>query len=316
VKILLSGSIAFDRIMLFHGKFADVIQPDKLHVLSLSVLLKELEDSPGGVAANIAYSLALLGEEPMLYGSVGYDAAAYMNRLGSLGVNTEYVHYSSLHTASFTVMTDMAHCQVGGFYPGAMGDAEHLNFSHFKDQDYFFAVSPHDPKQMAKQVAEAKQHNLRLFYDVGQQAINIADEDIQAGIEAAEVLIVNDYEMGVLVEKTGWSQKEIIGKVKVCIVTLGGKGCEVYQNGNTKAQKVLAAAITQVIDPTGAGDAFRAGFLYGYVRGWSAVEAAQLGAVTAAFSVEQKGTQSHTCTKDNIEERYRANFGNFPSYVE
>lgn len=316
MKILLSGSIAFDRIMQFPGKFAEVIQPDKLHVLSLSVLLQELEDTPGGVAANIAYNLALLGDDPVLYGSVGYDAATYMNQLASVGVNTEFVHYSQMHTASFTVMTDLAHCQVGGFYPGAMGDAANLKFSHFKDRDYFYVVSPHDPAQMAKQVEECVHHKLRLFYDVGQQAVNIPDEDIQAGIEAAELLIVNDYEMTVLTEKTGWSQAEIIKKVKVCIVTLGENGCEVYQGGNTKPEKIPAATVVQVIDPTGAGDAFRAGFLYGYTRDWPIVEAAQLGAVIAAFAVEYKGTQTHQCTKAQIQERYHASFGETQYHVE
>jgi adenosine kinase len=304
MKIVLTGSIAIDRIMVFPGKFIDVIQPDKLHVLSISVLLEKLQDTPGGIAANIAYTLALLGEKPILYGSVGAAARSYMESLAALGVDTSLMHYSELPTATFTVMTDLLDCQVGGFYPGAMGDAGSLTFQPWaKDKDALLVVSPHDPAQMAVQVQEAAKFKKRLFYDVGQQAINIPADDIKAGIEAAELLIVNDYEMGILKQKTGWSQAEIVSKVKLCVVTLGEKGCRLLTTDGTKT--VPAAPVTAVVDPTGAGDAFRGGFLYGYVRNWPAVECARLGAVTGAYAVEQLGTQKHAFTQQEVAERYQ-----------
>jgi adenosine kinase len=315
VKLLLTGSIAFDRIMVFPGTFEEVIQPDKLHILSVSVLIDQLKETRGGVAANIAYSLSLLGESSILYGSVGNDAQPFMSDLEQRGVNVEHVHYSSLHTATFTVMTDLNDCQIAGFYPGAMGDAKKLSLKPWKDEDVCVVVSPHDPAQMAKQVAEVKKYKKRLFYDVGQQANNISAEDIKAGIEAAELLIVNDYEMGVIEKKTGWSKRNILEKVPRVVVTLGAHGCELFSQSGTgdscviRSQVVPAVKLKKVVDPTGAGDAFRAGFLYGYVREWDPVRCAQLGAVTASFAVEQYGTQAHTCTKQEIARRYRETYG-------
>lgn len=310
MEIILTGSVAIDRIMSFKGKFADLIQPDKLHVLSISILLDELKDTRGGIAANIAYNLALLGDHPVLLGSVGKDGAGYMQRLAELGVQTDQVHYSQQPTATFTVMTDMADCQVGGFYPGAMSDAESLSLSHALS-DAFVVISPHDPTAMRRQVAECRERNMRMFYDVGQQVTNIPAEDIKAGIEAAELLIVNDYELGVIAEKTGWSEAEIKQKVTVCIVTLGEKGCEIYQ-GAGEGITVLAARISKLADPTGAGDAFRAGFLYGYTRNWDVAQAAQLGAVVAAYAVEHHGTQEHFFTPQEIEQRYNSNYQPLP----
>jgi adenosine kinase len=305
MNVVLTGSIAIDRIMVFPGKFADVIQPDKLHVLSISVLLDKLQDTPGGIAANIAYTLALLGDRPILYGSVGESARTYMSNLTQVGVDTSRVHYSALPTATFTVMTDQQDCQVGGFYPGAMGDAASLTLQPWaQDDEVLIVISPHDPGQMARQVKESVTFKKRLFYDVGQQAINIPAEDIKAGIEAAELLIVNDYEMGVLEQKTGWTQAEIVAQVKLCVVTLGEKGCVLLTT--EKEENVSAVPVKQVADPTGAGDAFRGGFLYGYLRGWPAAHCARLGAVTAAYAVEQLGTQSHTFSPTAVAERYQA----------
>lgn len=306
MRIVLTGSIAIDRIMVFPGRFDEVIQPDKLHVLSLSVLIDRLQDTRGGVAANIAYSLALLGERPTLYGSAGKDATSYIEALESIGVDTKFVHFSELPTATFTVMTDQANCQIGGFYPGAMSDAELLSFTEFEN-DAFFVISPHDPRQMAKQVAVCASKNYRLFYDVGQQVTNIPASDVQAGIEAAELLIVNDYEMGVLVEKTGWSQEEIVSKVRLCVVTLGENGCLIYQAGH-RPVAVPAISLKKVVDPTGAGDAFRAGFLYGYVRNLPATECAELGATAAAYAIEHHGTQMHHFTKEVFLKRHRASY--------
>lgn len=305
MQVVLTGSIAIDRIMVFPGEFSQVIQADKLHVLSLSVLINKLQDTRGGVAANIAYSLALLGDHPVLYGSAGQEAKSYIEDLARLGVDTQFVHYSHLPTATFTVMNDQRNCQIGGFYPGAMSDAQSLNFDQFTP-DAFYVISPHDPTQMAKQVQICQAKKLRLFYDVGQQATNISAEDIRQGIKAAELLIVNDYEMGVLVEKTGWTQADIISQVKTCVITLGSNGCDIYQDG--KSVTVPALRVQDVIDPTGAGDAFRAGFLYGFVRNFPAAKCAELGSTAAAYAIEQLGTQSHTFTPEAFFARHQSNY--------
>jgi adenosine kinase len=307
MNIVLSGSIAIDRIMLYDGRFADVIKPEKLHVLSLSVLLKELRETHGGVAANIAYTLSLLGEKPILYGSVGTNAREYMDLLATRGIDTSLVHYSKLPTATFSVITDKADCQVGGFYPGAMSDASGLSIKEFADQDVFVVISPHDPDQMAVQVEECKKMKKKYFYDVGQQVSNISGKDLRAGIDGASLLITNDYEMGVIEEKTGWSHDEILAKVETVVVTLGEKGSTVWYKG--KKESVSSYMHVKVLDPTGAGDAFRAGFLFGYLRGVEPEACAKLGSISAAFCIESHGTQEHFFTKDQFKERYKQQFG-------
>lgn len=301
VPIIISGSIAVDRIMNYPGKFADIIQPDKLHVLSLSVLLDKLQDTRGGVAANIAYNLALLGDQPILYGAVGNDVKDYMNSLAKLGVNTAHLRFSKLPTATFTVMTDLADCQIGGFYPGAMTEGKKLSFKSFNDQNAFFVISPHDPVGMAKQVAEVKKYQLRMLYDIGQQVSNVDVEDLKAGLDAAEVLIVNDYELGVIEKRARKKLEDLIDQIKVVIVTLGEKGAIVIEDGKTKKIKAVKLSKKQVADPTGAGDAFRAGFLYGHTRSWPAVKSAQLGAVVASFAIQKHGTQEHKFSKSQID---------------
>lgn len=303
MKIVLTGSLAVDQIMSFDGRFADLIQPEKLRVVSISVLIQELRRTRGGIAGNIAYSLALLGEKPVLFGSIGDDQKPYMNALSQMGVDTSLVHYSDKATATFTVLTDRDGCQVGGFYPGAMADAASLSLEQFKDEEILVVLSAHDPAQMKKQVQECKKLNKRLFYDVGQQAANIDGEDIKEGLEVTELLIVNDYEMGVLAKKTGLTEFKIREKVKNCVITLGEKGCLVYEDG--QAKEIHACEIAQLGDPTGAGDAFRAGFLYGYLRNWSLTKSAQLGCVVGAYAVEKIGTQEHRFTQTELSERYQ-----------
>lgn len=307
MKLLLTGSVALDRIMIFPGKFSEVIQPDKLHVLSVSVLLDKLKETWGGTAANIAYSLALLGEKPILLSAVGESARRYIKSLEKLGVDTSQVYFSDLPTATFTVLTDKMDNQVGGFYIGAMGDADSLSVERFADKEVLVTISAHDPAAMRRQVKECVSLKKRLFYDPGQQVSNISGEDIKAGVEAAELLILNDYEMGVVEKKTGWGREEVLAKVRVVVVTLGEKGCHVYRDG--KKFESAAVKVRKVVDPTGAGDSFRAGFLYGYSRDWELRKCVQLGAAVASFAVEQHGAQEHKFSKAGVGERYKKTFG-------
>lgn len=307
-QIVLTGSVAIDRIMVFPGNFEDVIQPDKLHILSISVLLDELRETRGGVAANIAYNLGLLGQKSILLASVGENARDFMANLSSMGVNVNCLHYSQSQTASFSVITDKNNCQVGGFYPGAMSDSSSLSLKQWQDSGALVVISPHDPKQMSRQVKECKELGLKMLYDVGQQISNLNKQDLQAGVEVAEALILNDYELGLLVQKTGWSQVQILKRVKLLLVTLGERGVKILQSGE-KERLVKAVKIEKVVDPTGAGDAFRAGFLYGYVRKWDVIKSAQLGCVAASFVVTQHGTQEHEFDKNKIIERYQETYG-------
>lgn len=293
--------------MNFSGKYLDMIHPEKLHVLSLSILLDKLEDTPGGSGANIAYNSALLGDTPILFDSVGQDAARYMQKLAAAGVNTDFVHTSQLPTASFNVITDVDDNQVGGFYPGAMGDAASLSLKQWAGQDVLVVIAAHDPGSMRTQVQECQQYQMRLLYDPGQQVSNVPGPDLMAGALAAEVLIVNDYELGVLCKKSELSEADLKAKVPIVITTLGKDGSVIEGSQAKTPLKIAAAKPAQVVDPTGAGDAYRAGFLYGYLRKWELAKCGQLGSVLASFTVEQHGTQVAT-TKQAIMQRYQETF--------
>ncbi len=305
MKIVLTGSLSIDQIMNFDGLFESMIHKDKLDVLSISVLIQNLRRTRGGIAGNIAYSLSLLGEQPILYGSIGKEQKTYMRALARKGVNIDHVHYSDLPTATFSVITDKNNCQVGGFYPGAMGDASSLTLEPFADQDVLTVISAHDPAQMEVQIDACARMNKPLFFDVGQQVIILPESVLHKGVETAQLLILNDYEMGVLSKRIGKSVPEIIKSVKVCVITLGEKGSKIYaQDTNWEEQHTPAVAISGVVDPTGAGDAFRAGFLYGYVRDWPHTQSAQLGATLAAYAIEKVGTQEHKPSLAQIMKRY------------
>jgi adenosine kinase len=306
-KIVVSGSIAVDRIMNFSGEYRDLIEASKIEVLSVSVLVDSLNEAEGGTGANIAHNFACMGEEPVLLGSVGSGASAYIYRLKVSGVDTSKVHISKLATASFNVLTDAAGNQVGGFYPGAMADAEALSFAPWAGDGVIACVSAHDPIAMRRQTEECAAHNIRLVYDPGQQVSNISGEDLRVGVDAAEVLIVNEYELNLLLKKTGLNQEELQNKVPVLIVTHGEHGSIISGSNNLKQIKVASVAPDEIIDPTGAGDAYRAGFLYGYLRQWDVLICGQLGSVMASFALEQHGPQA-TVTKDMIMQRYNQAF--------
>jgi adenosine kinase len=305
--ILLSGSLSIDQIMTFDGAYKDLIQPNKLHVLSISTLLTSLRRTYGGVAGNIAYALSLLGEHPIVYGSLNASEKEYIDKLKALGADVSFVHYSKLPTAMFNVLTDKAGCQVGGFYVGAMGDAKTLTISRFKNSDVFVVISPHDPKQMVHQIEECLKYKKRLFFDVGQQILALSKEEIMKGLKAAELLIVNDYELGMIMKKCAITKKEILQKLKVCIITLGSQGADLYEEGK-EVKHIAAVKVGTVLDPTGAGDAFRGGFLYGYMHGWANDISVELGCVVAAYAVETYGTQEYAFSRKQLGNRYRKTY--------
>ncbi len=307
-QIVVAGSIAFDRIMNYAGRFKDVIKPEKIHVLSLSILLDKIEDTRGGIAANIAYNLALLKENPVLLGSIGPDGSIYVEHMQRLGVNIDYLHFSELPTATFNVFTDKDDNQIGGFYGGAMNDSARLTLEPWYNSNSIIVISPHHPPAMRRQLAEAKTHNMRVVYDISQQVANCPVEDLRAGIEVAELVVVNDYEAAMLFERSGYSQKEVIDMLDVLVITRGKEGSDIYAH-KYKPLKVKAVLSDNQQDPTGAGDAYRAGFLYGYVRSWDLEICGQMGAVAASFAVEEHGTQKHYFDIEGYKQRYKESFG-------
>lgn len=306
-QLIISGSIAIDRIMNFSGSYKDLIESSKLEVLSVSVLVDSLTEAHGGTGANIAYNVAQLGDTPILLGSVGPNGKTYIDFLADHGVDISSVHQSQLPTASFNVLTDSGDNQVGGFYPGAMSDADGLSFLPWKDSAAFFCISAHDPRAMRRQIEECRANSLPFMYDIGQQVSNVSDEDLKAGIEAAQVVIVNDYEQGVLLNKTGLTSDALQAAVPLLISTHGKDGSVLSGTSLPEPINIKSAAPREIVDPTGAGDAYRSGFLYGYLRQWEYKICGQLGSVVASFVLEQAGTQVNL-SLDAIRERYKATY--------
>jgi adenosine kinase len=307
-QIIISGSIAIDRIMNFSSRYKDLIKPDKIHVLSISVFLEKLKNTDGGVGANIAYSLSLLGDRPILIGSVGPDAKDYIKKLNKSGVKTDSIFFSKLPTASFNVITDLDDNQIGGFYPGAMYDNKNSSFKPWKDKNAFFVISPDDPKLMNRLINECQKFKLKMLYDFGQQVSNSTPEILLNGIKQAEIIIANDYEMAVLSEKIKLSPNEIKKTVPICITTLGCKGSIIEGKKIKKTITIKPVKPKKILDPTGAGDAFRSGFLYGYIRNWNLKICGRIGSLLATYAIETFGTQEHHFSKKEFANRYYKNY--------
>jgi adenosine kinase len=307
--VILTGSISIDRIMNFGGKYSDLIQPDKLHVLSLSILINKLTNSRGGVATNIAYNLALLKEKPVVLGSIGEDAKGYIDDLSEMGIDTSYVHVSDLPTATFTVLTDSVDNQVGGFYPGAMSDISKLSLKPWYGQNALVVISAGDPTGMDQLVKECIENKIDYIYDLGQQVTNITVEQMRLGLSKAQILFGNDYELGTILNRTGYSEVELNSMIPIIVTTLGAEGTRI--TGSSVKNQIMVPALKDVtpVDPTGAGDSYRAGFLYGYLRNWELGQCAQLGSTIATYTIEKHGTQTHTFTHDELIKKHEHAYG-------
>lgn len=267
MKVILTGSIAFDYLMKFPGLFKDTILPEHIEKISLSFLVHEMIRQDGGVGGNIAYSLAMLGGNAYLFSTAGQDFGEYRQRLDSVGVDTSGVKIiPDKFTASFFATTDLSNAQIASFYTGAMADSAELSLHEADfEKDDFVMISPTDPVSMKRYIRECQDLGLRMLFDPGQQIISMDKEDIIAGVNSAHGIFVNEYEFELLQNKTGFSAEEIISKPTFCVVTLGGNGAKVYANGEEYFIPIVKGI--EVVDPTGVGDAFRAGFLRGYMGG-------------------------------------------------
>lgn len=313
--IILSGSLAFDYIMNFPGYFEDHILPDKIHVLNVSFLVDSMDRQRGGVSGNIAYSLGLLGENCRLVGTVGEDFDDYAAVLEQLNVDTSRVlRLEGEVTASAFITTDRSDNQITGFFPGAMGRAAEQSIVDHLDGVTFGVVSPTAPDAMERHVEELANAKIPYLYDPGQQIVSLSGSALQAGIRSAHILASNDYELAMIEDKTGWSREEIVERVPVVVVTKGELGSTIYERGNTWDIPPVQAG--SLVDPTGAGDGFRAGLLTGYLNDLSWDIAGRVAATAATYVVEQKGTQEHRYSTGEFIERFSDAFPEHRSAVE
>jgi adenosine kinase len=309
MRVFVTGSIAYDYIMVFPGRFQDHILPDKMHVLSVSFLVDSLTRRRGGTGANIAYNLGLLGERPVLVGSVGDDFAEYRSFLESIGVDCRAVKViAGEHTASCFINTDLQDNQITAFYPGAMSQARTISL---KDagvgRDDLVLIAPNDPGAMNRAVAECAEGGIPYLYDPSMQLPRLSKEDLENGCRSARILAGNDYEFGMLAEKLETSEAELRRRVPITVMTRGEAG-SVITIGD-EVHEIPAAKCRQVVDPTGAGDAFRSGFVLGYKLKLPWAVVGRLAALTAVYAVEHHGPQQHAYTLQEFVARYRENFG-------
>jgi adenosine kinase len=307
MDIILTGSVAFDYLMKFPGYFKDHFLPDKLDHISLSFLVESMTVQRGGVAPNIAYTLALLGGRPRLMATVGVDFENYRGYLDSRGIDTSLTKViPGIFTASFFANTDRDNAQIASFYPGAMAYAAELSFHDLPAKPDLVLISPNDPGAMDHYVRECRELGIPFFYDPSQQLARLDPVAVRFGIENARALFVNDYEIGLIERLTGMTPADILAYVQFLVVTCGGEGSLI-----TTSQRQIHVPIVpagEIVDPTGVGDAFRGGFLTGYQHGWDLELCGQMGALAATYCLEQSGPQGHAYTPAEFVGRFRQTF--------
>lgn len=307
MKIVLSGSIAFDYLMTFPGLFKDHILPDKIDSISLSFLVDSLVREPGGIAANIAYTLALLGERPTIMATVGEDYVEHRAWLEERGVDTSGIKVvPDLFTASFFVNTDQANAQIASFYPGAMSRASELSFADLPQKPELAVISPNDPGAMVKYGRECVDLGIPYLYDPSQQIVRLDAEQLEEGIQNCTMLFCNDYEFGLIQDKTGLSVADILSNTELVLITCGEKGANLYFDDIEHHTPVIPP--DKIADPTGVGDAFRGGFLKGYLHNLSMTVCTQMGTLAATYCLESEGPQGHEFTIDEFRARFRSHF--------
>jgi adenosine kinase len=316
MKVAVAGSVGRDHLMTFPGKFTDSLVEGSLAKVSLSFLVDNLDIHRGGCAANIAFGMGALGLNPLLVAAVGKDWADYNDWLLRHGVNTEHVRISKeLYTATFMVTTDEELNQIASFFPGAMSEARELDIEaialHEGGIDLFL-IGPDDPEAMIRHSHSARRLGIPMAADPSQQLARMNGEEVKQLVTGAKYLFLNEYELALMLQKTGWSDAELFDQVEIRVVTLGAKGARIDEHGK-ESITVGAPAEKAKIDPTGVGDSFRSGFLAGLSWGLSHERCAQLGSMVATFCLETKGTQEYLFDREQFMERFREAYGDAPA---
>lgn len=312
MAILITGSIATDHLMTFPGRFADSLVADKIDKVSLSFLVEELQIRRGGVAPNISFGMGCLGLSPVLVGAVGPDFADYESWLQRHNVDTRGVHVSdSAHTARFVCTTDVEQNQIASFYPGAMSEARNIELKPIVDMvgaADIVLIGANDPLAMQRHTDECRFRGYPFAADPSQQLARMEGDEIKPLIEGAEYLFTNEYEAALIEQKTGWSSADLAQMVNVRVTTLGPDGARIERRGE-EAVRVFVPEEERKADPTGVGDAFRAGYLAGQAWGLSDERSAQIGSLVATYVIETVGTQEYELAQRHFLERLAQTYG-------
>jgi adenosine kinase len=307
MSTVVTGSIAFDYLMSFPGKFTEHFLPEHMNRVSLSFLVDTMDKRRGGCAPNIAYTLALLGERPRLMGTAGQDFGDYRRWLEAAGVDTSLVRQvEDKFTASFFCSTDSENNQIASFYTGAMANAAELSFRTVEGCRMVI-ISPNDPAAMVQYAEECRTMGIPFIWDPGQQCARMNGDELRAGLEGSAIVICNDYEFELIRQKTGLDEDGVFARTGALIVTRGEQGSTV----RCGSREVVVAAVPphRLVDPTGVGDAFRGGLLKGLAMGADLEIGCRLGSMAATYALEHLGGQSHAYTWDEFHGRYRTHFG-------
>ncbi|GAB3782093.1 carbohydrate kinase family protein [Nocardioides pacificus] len=312
MSLLITGSIATDHLMSFPGRFSDSLVVDQLDKLSVSFLVEDLEVRRGGCAANICFGLGNLGIEPVLVGAVGEDFVDYRAWLERHNVDCKAVHVSETrHTARFVCTNDASMAQIASFYAGAMSEAREIELKPIADRvgaPDFVLIGPNDPEGMLRHTEECRQRGYRFVADPSQQLAFGDGEMIRPLIDGADILFSNEYEASLITQKTGWSREDVLSRVGTWVVTLGPAGVRIDREGE---ESITVSAVPEIekVEPTGVGDAFRAGYLAALSWGLGAERAGQLGCLLAVYVVEQVGTQEYTLSRSAFLKRCHDTYG-------
>ena len=310
MSILVCGSVAYDSIMVFQDRFKNHILPEQIHILNVSFLVPDLRREFGGCAGNVAYSLKLLGSDPTIVATVGEDAAPYRARMRALGLREDFVReVPGTFTAQAFITTDLDDNQITAFHPGAMFHS-HLNDVREVPGVKLGIVSPDGRDGMLRHALGFAEMGVPFVFDPGQALPILSSEELLTCLQLARYCTVNSYEASLMCEKTGRSEAELAAMVEGFVVTLGAEGSRIHCGDEVLNIPAVEAEV--IVDPTGCGDAYRAGLLHGLVRGWDMLQAARLAAVMGAFKIAHRGGQNHKPTREDIAARYREAFGEEP----
>lgn len=316
MSVVITGSIAYDYIMSFPGHFKDHILPDKIHEISVSFLVDSMKKQRGGIATNIAYNLSLLGERPKIMATVGQDFEDYRRWLELHFIDTSaIITIPDEFTASFFVSTDKEQNQIASFYTGAMAHAHRVSFQdHVNGGITLAVISPNDPRAMVQYVAECKALGIPYMYDASQQIIRLSSQDLIKGCQGSKMIVLNDYELEMLKHKTDWTEAEIAASTETLIVTYGENGSKITHAG--RLIEIPVAPTHRAGEPTGAGDAYRAGILKGVMHDLSWEFTGRIGALAATYALEEHGTQNHRYTLQEFVERFTQEFGYWEEIIK